>query len=63
MCMGFWAGAFLFCINGFTELFTFDYKIVNFFLLGWLSSGVSYILIMVFGDDGIKLEHKGNKHV
>ncbi len=63
MCLGFWTGALLFCINGFTELFTFDYKIVNFFLLGWLSSGTSYVLTMVFGDDGIKLEHKGNKHV
>ena len=61
MCIGFWSGALLFCINGLTELFTFDYKIVNF--LGWLSSGTSYVLNMVFSDDGIKIEHKGEKNV
>ena len=58
MCIGFWVGAFLFCINGLTELFTFDYCIVNFFLLGWLSSGTSYVFNMIFGDEGIKHEHK-----
>jgi hypothetical protein len=61
MCMGFWTGAFLYCINGFTELFTFDYCVANFFLLGWLSSGTSYILSIIFGDEGIKLEHKGEE--
>ena len=62
MCLGFWTGAFLYCINGFTELFTFDYCVANFFLLGWLSSGTSYILSIIFGDEGIKLEHKGEKN-
>ena len=56
MCMGFWVGTFLVGINGFTELFTFEYNIANLFILGWLSSGTSYILNMVFGDNGIKLE-------
>ena len=59
MCIGMWAGAFLFCINGLTELFTFDYCVANLFLLGWLSSGTSYALNVIFGDDGIKIEHKG----
>jgi len=25
--------------------------------LGWLSSGTSYVLSMIFGDEGIKYEH------
>ena len=63
MCMGFWAGSFLFCINDLTELFTFEYSLVNFALLGWLSSGTSYVLNMVFGDCGIKIEHSGENNV
>ena len=58
MCLGFWVGAFLFGINQYTELFTFEYNLVNLFLLGWLSSGTSYVLCTVFGDDGVKYEHK-----
>jgi len=27
-------------------------------LLGWLSSGTSYVLNMIFGDEGIKYEYK-----
>ena len=58
MCVGFWVGAFLFGINRYTELFTFEYKIANLFILGWLSSGTSYILNMIFGDNGVKHEYK-----
>ena len=29
MCMGFWVGVFLFGINAFTELFTFEYNYAN----------------------------------
>ena len=57
-CVGFWVGAFLCSINQFTTLFSFDVSVFNFFLLGWLSSGTSYILNMVFGDNGVKHEHK-----
>jgi len=58
MCMGFHVGWFLMLLSPFTELFNFDITVVNFFLLGWLSSGTSYVLNMVFGDEGIKYEHK-----
>ena len=34
MCMGFWVGIFLFGINGWTELFTFEHTIANYFVLG-----------------------------
>ena len=56
MCMGFWIGVFLWSINGFTELFNFEYNFVNLLLLGCLSSGTSYILNMIFGDYGVKHE-------
>ena len=55
MCMGFWVGVFLFSINGSTELFNFDYTIVNLFICGWVSSATSYILAMLFDDFGLKL--------
>ena len=55
MCMGFWVGVFLFLINGFTELFNFDYTIANFFICGWVSSATSYVLAMLFDDFGLKL--------
>jgi len=55
MCIGFWSGAFLWGINKYTELFTFDHNIATGFLLGCLSSGTSYILCMVVDDDGFKI--------
>jgi len=58
MCMGFHVGWVLMILSPFTELFNFDVSLTNFFLLGCLSSGTSYILNMVFGDEGIKHEHK-----
>jgi len=56
MCMGFWVGMFLFFINGFTELFTFDYNIGNMFICGWISSGSSYFLSMLLNDEGLKIQ-------
>ena len=56
MCMGFWVGVFLWSINGYTELFMYEYNIATGFILGCLSSGTSYILNMLFGDSGVKLE-------
>ena len=58
MCVGFWVGVLLLVLNPFTELFTFDVSLVNALMLGCLSSGTSYILNMIFGDEGIKHEHK-----
>ena len=40
------------------ELFSFEVSVANYFLLGWLSSGTSYIFNMIFGDNGVKHEHK-----
>ncbi len=45
-------------LNPFTELFTFEVSLINALVLGWLSSGTSYVLNMIFGDSGIKYEQK-----
>ena len=56
MCMGFWSGVFLWSVNHFTDLFTFDYSPVTALLLGCMASGTSYVLNMLFGDRGIRLD-------
>lgn len=60
MCVGFWVGAFLCGINPLTELFIFELSIVNLFVCGCISSGTSYMLNMLFGDSGLKLDIKEN---
>jgi len=57
LCMGFWVGVFLWSINHFTELFTYDYNLVNALLLGSLSSGTSYFLSMILDDFGFKFRN------
>ena len=61
MCIGFWVGIFLWAMNNYTELISFDYSVFTALLMGCLSSGTSYILNMVFGDEGINV--KGAKNV
>lgn len=61
MCVGFWVGLFLWAINDHTELFTFDCSFVTAFMLGCLSSATSYVLNMIFGDDGINLNVRSVK--
>ena len=58
MCMGFWTGLFLFGINGYTKLFTFEYTFANAFILGCLSSGTCYLLSVLVDDFGLKLNHR-----
>ena len=59
MCMGFWVGVFLCAINPLTELFTFEMKVLNLFICGWISSGTSYALDKLFGDMGLRLNTNG----
>ena len=59
MCIGFHVGWFLWAINKYTELFTFDYSIATAFLLACISSGTSYVLDMIFGDEGINIKKWG----
>ncbi len=55
---GYWAGKFMFLISPWTELFTFDYTLANFFICGWISAGTSYMLSMAVDDDGIKINNQ-----
>ena len=57
MCMGFHVGWFLCILSPWTELITFDATLVNAFMLGCLSSATSYVLNMVFSDEGIMINH------
>ena len=61
MCLGFWVGFVLWGINGFTTLFIFDNSILTGFLLGCLSSGTSYILCQIIGDEGVRYERLDKK--
>ena len=56
MCLGFWVGMFLYGISFYTELFTFELNWANPIILGSLSSGTSYALSMLFGDEGINVK-------
>jgi hypothetical protein len=53
--MGFWVGAFLFCISRQTELFTFEQSIANFLICGCVSSGTAYMMNVLFCDNGIQI--------
>jgi len=60
MCMGWWVGLFLWAINQYTELITFDCSIITGLMLACLSSGTSYMLGMIVGDKGINLNTRGD---
>jgi hypothetical protein len=60
MCIGWWVGLFLWAINPYTELFTFEYSIATAFVMACISSGTSYVLNMVFNDKGINLISRGD---
>ena len=57
MCTGFWVGLFLWSIRHYTQLFTFDNSFVTGLLLGFAGSAAAYVGNMVFGDEGIKVDH------
>jgi len=56
MCMGFWSGVIVYGLSFYTELFTFELNLATPFLLGCLSSGASYALCMLIGDEGINVK-------
>jgi hypothetical protein len=55
MCVGFWAGALVWSLSPYTELFTFDYCFITGFFLASLSSGTSYTLNMLISDTGLQV--------
>ena len=60
LCTGFWAGIFLWSINGATELFNFEYNLINAFVCGCVSAGTSYFLSMLLNDFGLKINRGGD---
>lgn len=52
MCLGFWTGICLWSVGGLTSLYSFDYSLITGLNLGFLSSGVNYVLDRLFSDDG-----------
>jgi len=64
LCMGFWVGLFLFGINPFTELFTYELSLGNAFCLSCLSAGTSYLISVLVDDFGLRLSSRpGGEHV
>tara|TARA_B100000085_G_scaffold280102_1_gene304477 strand:+ start:459 stop:785 length:327 start_codon:yes stop_codon:yes gene_type:complete len=61
MCMGFWVGVFLCGVSCYTQLFTFETSLMNLFILGCVSSGTSYILNVLFCDNGIQIGVRNGK--
>lgn len=57
LCTGFWVGVFLWSVNPLTELFTYDYNLLNGLLLGSLSAGTSYFLSSILDDFGLKFRN------
>ena len=61
MCIGFWVGMFVhvFMQGMFDEFFAFHIRDWEFygvmFLMGCISSGTSYALSSIIGDNGIKI--------
>ena len=58
LCMGFWCSMFLFCINDYTELFTFEYSLGNMFCLSCLGAGTTYLLSMIISDNGLRVSSR-----
>lgn len=56
LCVGFWSGVILWSINGFTELFSFDYNFTNAFIMGSISAGTSYFISSIIEDNGISIK-------
>ena len=58
LCTGYWCGVFLWSVNGLTELFNFEYNIINAFICGCISAGTSYFLSMILNDFGLKINKR-----
>lgn len=62
LCLGFWAGIFMFAVNPWTELFTFDYTVTNSLICGCVSSLNAYAFNVMLGDEGLNMVLKGGDH-
>ena len=58
MCTGFWVGVLLGVLDPFTGLFSLSTGVLDPILLGFLSSGTSYVLDKIVGDEGIQIQKR-----
>jgi hypothetical protein len=56
MCIGFWVGIIVNFLFYSVDIELFNNIIIGSFLTGCMSSGVSYALCYVFGDNGINIK-------
>lgn len=61
MCMGFWVGVFLGILDPLTTIFSLSSNLVDILLLGFISSGTSYLLDKTVNDEGIQIMKGGEK--
>ena len=60
MCVGFHVGYVVWLIGALCGLFIYSLNPFVGFLLACLSSGTSYVLCQLFGDEGIKIDVKSD---
>lgn len=58
MCMGFWTGCFLGVLDPITKIFNLSSNFADIFILGLISSGTSYLLDKIVGDEGIQIQER-----
>ena len=64
LCLGFWVGVFLWAVNRYTELFSFDISLGNGFVLSCISAGTSYLISVLVDDFGLRLSSRsGGEYV
>ncbi len=55
MCLGFWVGILIFALFWLVGIQMFSDVYLGSVLFGFISSGTSYVLCQLFGDDGINI--------
>ena len=55
-CLGFWVGILIFILFWLVGIHMFPNPYLGAILFGFLSSGTSYILCQIVGDDGINIK-------
>lgn len=55
MCTGFWIGIILYYLFGMSGKLDVNFWSFEFLLYGFASSGVSYVMVSLFNDEGLKI--------
>ena len=60
-CVGFWIGVFFASLSNLTTLFSYNGSLFDIFIMGCISSVLSYIVYVAFGDYGINIRRKSDE--